>query len=324
MNWGSPRFLYFLFLIPVFIFIFILKKIRRNFLIKKFFTKTSYLFNVNPIKENIRFILFLISFFFLVISSARPKWGEKAEITKGKGVDVVFCVDVSKSMLCEDIKPNRIELAKLILRMLSENLQGNRVGLVAFAGDAYILCPLTTDIGVFTLYLELLKPQFFPYFGTNIGRALEVALKIFDEKSASSKAVIIISDGEDLTGNVNLPIGAYIEKGIRIFTIGIGTKEGAPVPEIDSLGNIKGYKKDEKGEMVISKPNEVLLANIGAMGKGGYIGLNRDPLPIIGFIEKMKKGEFTGDRTIELEDRYQYFLIVSIITLLIGLIVREV
>lgn len=324
MNWGSPIFLYFLTLIPIFIFIFLFKKIRRKLIIKSFFSKTSDLFNVNPIKENIRFILFLISFSFLVISSARPKWGEKAEITKGKGIDVVFCVDVSKSMLCEDIKPSRIEIAKLILRMLSENLQGNRVGLVAFAGDAYILCPLTTDIGIFTLYLDLLKPQFFPYYGTNIGRALEVSLKIFDEKSASSKVVIVVSDGEDLTGNINLPIGVYNERGIRIFTIGIGTKEGAPVPEIDSLGNIKSYKKDEKGELIISKPNEILLTNIAAMGRGGYIGLNRDPTPIINFIEKMKKGEFTGDKTIELEDRYQYFLLFSMITLLIGLFVRDV
>lgn len=323
MNWGSPQFLYFLFFIPVFVFVFVFKKIRRNLIIKKYFQKTNSIFNVSPLKENIRFIMFLISFFFLVVSASKPKWGEKAEITKGKGVDVVFCVDVSKSMLCEDIKPSRIELAKLVIRMLGENLVGNRVGLVAFAGDAYILCPLTTDVGVFTLYLDLLKPQFFPYYGTNIGKALEVALRIFDEKSVTSKIVIIISDGEDLTGNINLPIGAYNDKGIRIFTIGIGTKEGAPVPEIDSLSNIKGYKKDDKGEMVISKPNEVLLANIAAMGKGGYIGLNRDPSPIIGFIEKMKKGEFTGDRSIELEDRYQYFLIVSIITLLIGLTVRE-
>ncbi len=323
MNWGSPNFLYFLLFVPLFIGIFIIKKIRRRIIIKRYFNTTSSIFRYNPLKENIRFILFLISFAFLVIASARPKWGERAEVTKGKGVDVVFCVDVSKSMLCEDIKPNRMAMAKLVLRMLSENLIGNRVGLVAFAGDAYILCPLTTDISVFTLYLDLLNPAFFPYYGTNIGKALEVALKIFDEKSATSKVVIIISDGEDLTGNVNLPISAYNERRIRIFGIGIGTKEGAPVPEIDSLGNIKGYKKDEKGELVISKPNEVLLANIASMGKGGYIGLNRDPSPIVNFIDKMKKGEFTGDRTIELEDRYQYFLIVSLITLLIGLFVRD-
>jgi len=324
LNWGSPRLLYLLFFIPLFIIIFIIKKYRRKMVIKKYFQKTYDLFNLNPVKENIRFVLLIISFFFLIISASRPKWGEKAEVTKGKGVDVVFCVDVSKSMLCEDVKPNRIELAKLVMRMMAENLTGNRVGLVAFAGDAYTLCPLTTDISVFTLYLDLLKPQFFPYYGTNIGRALETGLKLFDEKSTSSKVLILISDGEDLTGNVNLPIGAYVERGIRIFTIGIGTKEGAPVPEIDSLGNITGYKKDEKGEVILSKPNETLLANIGMIGKGGYIGLNRDPSPIVSFINKMKKGEFSGEKSIELEERYQYFLFVSILTLIAGLIVREV
>ena len=323
MNWAKPEMLYLLFLIPIFIIVHIIRILRRKRVIRKVFNGNPSPFEINRAKETARFILLLLSFIFMTIASARPRWGEKPEVKKGRGIDIIFCVDVSKSMLCEDVKPTRLDMAKLGARVLAEETAGNRFGLVAFAGDAYLLCPLTSDLGILSMYLDILKPENFPVPGTNIGRAIDVATDAFDKNSTASKVIVIFSDGENLTGAVEPAIKRAISKGIRIFTIGVGTKDGAPVPEVDSLGNIRGYKKIN-GKPVISKPNPTLLMNIGLMGKGGYAGMNTSNLmPVIQAFKRLRKGEFGEERYLDLQEKYHYFLIVALVFLVAGIIIGE-
>jgi len=326
VNWVNPKILYVLLLIPVFILFHILRRIRLRNIEKKLFNNNTSrdIIKINKIRDNTRFILFIIAFSLLVIAAARPRWGEKPYVHKGKGIDIVIALDVSKSMYCEDIKPNRLEMAKLGVMMLLEGIGGNRVGLVAFAGDAYAMVPLTTDLSIFRLYLDMLQPQNFPVQGTNIGKALEVSSSLFDENSKGAKVIVLFTDGEDLTGGVDAGLSYAIKKGIRIFTVGIGSNEGTPVPEIGKNGKITGYKKDKKGKPIISKPNDMLLRSIALGGKGGYIRLRSLNLsPLIGVLRRLKKGEFGGERYLDLAEKYQYFLLTGILFMLIGMVVRE-
>jgi len=197
----------------------------------------------------------------LIIALARPQWGERALTMTAPASDIIFCVDVSKSMLAADLKPNRLENAKQALRLISLQLAGNRLGLVAFAGSSFIECPLTGDVGAVSLFLDSIRTDLIGSPGTDIGGALRTAIRAFD-RAPAGKAIVLITDGEDLSGGARGAADEAAAAGIEIFPVGIGTEVGETVPEIDDEGNISGVKKKKSGEVVVSKLDAALLHDL--------------------------------------------------------------
>lgn len=218
----------------------------------------------------IKSLLLVAVLAFAILALARPQWGFEWQEVKRQGIDVMVIVDVSKSMLTQDVRPNRLERTKLAVLDLLKKLKGDRIGLVAFAGDAFLMCPLTSDYDGFALSLNDLTTNSVPRGGTNMDRALEVAMKSFDEIESQYKAVIVITDGDNHEGNPVEQANKAKSEGVRIYTIGIGTKEG----ELIQLSNIQGqtqFLKDEGGNFVKSRLNERLLQQIALLTDGVYV-----------------------------------------------------
>lgn len=208
-------------------------------------------------------------FLFSVAALARPQWGFQIQEIKRQGVDIILVVDTSRSMLTEDVKPNRLERTKLAIRDFLKKLKGDRVGLVAFAGDAFLVCPLTVDYEGFLLSLEDLSVETIPRGGTNIAAAVKEALREYDSTAARHKAVVILTDGENLEDDPMPMVQKAKEKGVRIFCVGIGTREGELVRAQNHLG-VYEFLKDDKGNFVKSRLNEKLLQEIASTTGGVY------------------------------------------------------
>ncbi len=201
---------------------------------------------------------------------AKPQFGTKLIKSEKEGTDVVIAVDVSRSMLAQDVKPDRLSRAKQSLTTLIKELEGNRIGIIAFAGTAIWQCPLTADISAATLFLRLMNKNIIQLQGTAIGKAITLASKTLEKTAPKSKAIIILTDGEDHKSNPEQAAKQAAEKGIRIYTIGFGTTKGEPIPITDKQGNFTGYKKDKQQKVVLSKADETLLAQIAQETGGAY------------------------------------------------------
>lgn len=221
-------------------------------------------------KERYKDFLMILVFFFSILALARPQWGFRLEQVKRQGLDMILALDTSKSMLTQDVKPNRLERTKLAARDLIKKLKGDRIGLVAFAGDAFLVCPLTVDYGGFLLTLNDVNVNTIPRGGTNLASAIEEAIKEHDTTPAKYKVVIILSDGENLDQDP-LPLAAKAkEKGVRIYCVGIGTPEGELVRVPDETGQ-HDFLKDENGNFIKSRLNEKLLEQIALTTGGIYV-----------------------------------------------------
>ncbi len=212
----------------------------------------------------------LASYFFLILSLARPQWGYVIEKVKQQGLDIILAVDVSKSMLTQDLKPNRLERAKLAIKDLLRKVNGDRLGLMPFAGEAFLMCPLTFDYAGFAESVDDLSTNSVPLGGTNIASAIQKALKTFGSEELKYKALVILTDGEEEQGNALSAAKQAKEKGIRIFTIGIGTKEGDLIQVPQEDGSL-GFVKDDQGNFVKSHLNEGLLQQIAYETGGAYV-----------------------------------------------------
>jgi Ca-activated chloride channel family protein len=220
--------------------------------------------------EIIRSVLIICVFCLSIIALARPQWGFEWQEIKRKGLDILIVVDTSKSMLTKDVRPDRLGRTKLAVKDLLKKLKGDRIGLIAFAGDAFLVCPLTVDYGGFLLSLEDLNTKSIPRGGTNLSSAIKEAIKEYDNTPSKYKAVIIATDGENLEGDPILWAKKAKEKGIKIYCVGIGTKEGELIQVEDALGK-KEFLKDEKGNFVKSRLNEQLLQKIALSTEGVYV-----------------------------------------------------
>ncbi len=259
----------------------------------------------------------MISYSFLVLALAEPQTGSKLEKVQRKGIDLILALDVSNSMLAQDIKPSRLERAKQDISKLIDRLEGDRIGIIIFAGKAYTQLPITTDYTAAKLLLSAVNTHSVPVQGTAIGDAIENSASSFGQ-SNHNKAIIIITDGEDHQGGVLEQAEKAKKNGITIYTIGMGLMEGAPIPIYN--GDIQiGYKKDKDGTVIISKLDESILQQIATTGNGMYIrasnattGLNK----IFDDINKIQKSEIETKQFSDYEDRFQYFIAVSLIFLI--------
>ncbi len=240
------------------------KKFADSDLLKKLSPDKSYF------KPILKISIICLALFFLVVALVNPKVGTKLETVKREGVDVVFAIDVSKSMLAEDIAPNRIEKSKQLVTQIINNLGSDRVGIIAYAGSAYPQLPITTDYSSAKLFLSQMSTDMLSSQGTAISEAIELAKTYYNDEEQTNRVLFIISDGEDHVGeSIDIAEQAN-EEGIRIFTIGVGKPEGGPIP-LKRNGIIQGYKKDQNGETVITRLDEETLKNIAAEANGEYI-----------------------------------------------------
>ena len=256
----------------------------------------------------------------------RPQWGSKLIKVSRKGIDIVFVIDVSQSMLAEDILPNRLEKAKIELTSFMDNLKGDRVGLVVFAGSSFVACPLTLDYNALKLFIDLLSPDMVKRQGTLLGQALKTARGCFNVKEKKHKAIVLLTDGED-HGTAPLEEAKLCRKeGIRIYTIGLGKREGEPIPIKNEDNEIIGYLKDRNDQIVMSRLDEPTLQKIALETKGKYIFSKYGELELDNIyrdIQGMEKKHLGSKKLRQKEDRFQYFIALLIAILLTESLLTE-
>lgn len=265
--------------------------------------------------------LWFLALILLVVALARPRWGAHVEYVEQRGVEVMVALDVSKSMLAEDLKPNRLARAKLEISELLDRLEGNAVGLVVFSGAAYIQFPLTSDFATARFFLESAHPGMISRPSTNLAEAIRMAMKGFNEERASQKIIILLTDGEanEHTGEVLPAAQEAADKDIIIYAIGFGTPEGEPIPEYDDLGNLTGYKQDSRGETVLTRLDETTLEQITVATNGQYFRAAADGREVgylASAIDKLQKGELESRFETRGIERFQWFLGAAIAALI--------
>lgn len=317
-----------LMVIPFIILCFVILQIWKYRVQKKFADKTT-LKKLSPnqslFKSILKILLLSLSFLCIAIALVNPKIGTKLETVKREGVDVVFAVDVSKSMLAEDVAPNRLDKAKQLVTQIINNLASDRVGIIAYAGKAFPQLPITTDYASAKMFLQNMNTDMLSSQGTAINEAIKLAKTYFDDEEQTNRVLIIISDGED-HGNSAANVAEEASKeGIRIFTIGVGDVKGGPIP-IKRNGIVLNYKKDNQGETVITRLNEDTLKEIASEANGTYInGKNTNEVinEIKDILTKMDKKEFEAKEFADFKDQFQWFLGFGIFFLFLDIFFLE-
>ena len=267
----------------------------------------------------VKFVLYTLAITSLLLGIANLQFGTKVEEVKREGIDLMIALDVSNSMMAEDLKPNRLERSKRAIYQLIEKLHNDRLGIIVFAGDAYVQLPITTDYSSAKLFLETIGTDIVPTQGTSIGSAIDLAMESFDFKNGTSKSIIVITDGENHEEDAveNATIAA--KEGVSVHTIGMGSEGGAPLP-IYKRGAQVGFRNDKEGNTVVSKLNEQMLKQIASAGNGTYVRATNAKAGlslIMGEIDKMEKKEFGSKSFKDYEDRFQLFLLVALILLIV-------
>jgi Ca-activated chloride channel family protein len=314
--------------IPVIIICFLILQVWKHKAQSKFANK-EMLKRLSPnsslFKSILKVIVLCLAFACLAIALVNPKIGTKLETVKREGVDIVFAIDVSKSMLAEDIAPNRLEKAKQLVTQIINNLASDRVGIIAYAGKAFPQLPITTDYGAAKMFLQSMNTDMLSSQGTAINDAINLAKTYYDDAEQTNRVLIIISDGEDHSEEAAAVAKEASEEGIQIFTIGVGTVKGGPIPEKRN-GIVLNYKKDSKGETVITKLNEEVLKDIASNAKGVYInGRNTNEVvdKIKEILNKMNKTEFEAKQYADFKDQFQWFLGFAIFFLFLDIFLLE-
>lgn len=322
------KYLYALLLIPFFSLLFILYIIWKKRTVRKF-GEWDVIAQLMPLLSGkrlvLKFILLMLAYGFLIVALANPQIGSRLEKIQRKGADLVIALDVSNSMLSQDIRPDRLTRAVQGISKLIDRLEGDRIGIVVFAGKAYVQLPITTDYSAAKMFLSTISTQMVPSQGTAIGDAIELSVQSF-KQDERSKAIIIITDGENHEGDVMEAAQLATEKGVKIFTIGMGSPEGSPIPLFDKFGRQTGYKTDKQGQTIVSRLDETTLQQLASAGNGIYVrastgqdGLTR----ILDEINTLEKQEIETKMFSEYESRYQYFLAISLLLLILEFIIPE-
>ncbi len=328
MTFQSLWMLNFLWLLPLVVFGLIVRNRKKRRALENFADPVLLIRLTGEVQKGKRFIkglLLITALGLAIIALAGPRWGSHYQEVSQKGVDIMILVDVSPSMQVEDIKPNRLERARREIHDFLKIVQGDRVGLIAFSGAAFIQCPLTLDYEALQMFLSILKPGLIPVPGTDIGAAIETGIDSFDFKSNTDKVMLLITDGED---NENKGLEASKKaaaKGIKIFVFGIGETSGGPIP----AGKGKsGFKKDKDGNLILSKLDEEGLKKIASRTGGSYVRSVAGDLDLdILYFSGIKP--MTDDRTLKsgsikvYEERFALFVIGAILLLLVEVLIRE-
>ena len=274
--------------------------------------------DASPFKSVLKVVVIAIGLSLLIIALVNPKMGTKLKTIKRQGVDVVFALDVSKSMLAEDIVPNRLDKSKQIISKIIDKLGSDRVGIIIYAGNAYPLLPITTDHAAAKMFLQNADPNMVSSQGTAINEALKLAKSFYDDDDQTNRYLFVISDGEDHEENVSYIAEDATKEGIKIYSIGIGTAKGSPIP-LKRDGTLVGYKKDRKGEVVITQLNDKTLKSIASDGKGEYLYGN-NTAKTVEYIDELllaaDKKEFETKQFADYKDQFQWFVAFGLLFLI--------
>jgi len=327
-RFAHPEYLNLLYLLPVLVAVFwYIGRNRKKLLLifaDKELHKTLFPTDSN-LKRWTKFALILLALTCLVFAAANPQVGTKMQEVKQTGIDVFILLDVSNSMMAEDIKPNRLEKAKYQISNLINKLRGDRIGLIIFAGQAYVQIPLTTDYSAANLFLSAVDVNSVPTQGTAIASAINLAIASFDTLS-TQKVIIAITDGEDHEGDVEKAVENAVSRDIKLYTIGLGSQAGVPIPVYNNRNQLIGFKKDNEGNTVLTKLDEDILKRIAIDAEGKYFrGTNyEDHLDkIYTELSELEQTEFGVKKVTDYEDRFYYFLIPALILLVLEFFVSE-
>jgi Ca-activated chloride channel family protein len=328
MRFGAPYMFWLLWLVPLLagFFLYAFRKKRRamaRFAHVEMLRRMTG--SISRGRQILKAFLILLVAFFAVMALARPQFGTKMELMRRKGLDVAVAVDVSLSMYAEDIKPNRMARSKQEIGKFVDRLGGDRVALVAFAGEAFLQCPFTSDYGAFKIFLDVLGPELIPTPGTDIAGAIETSLKAFDPKDRKYRVLVLLTDGEDHSGRAEKMAEEAAKEGVAIYTVGIGLPSGVPIPLKDEQGNVV-YKKDRNGNVVTTKLDEVLLQKIALATNGKYYHAEPGRFEledVLREIEKMEKRELDTERLSQYEERFQIPLGISLFLLVAEMLISD-
>jgi Ca-activated chloride channel family protein len=265
-------------------------------------------------------ILWFVALTTLVISLARPQWGSQVQEVEQQGIEVMVALDVSNSMLAQDVKPDRLSRAKLEIADLMTRLGGDEIGLVLFSGASFIQFPLTSDYATARTFLDNARPEVISRPGTNMGAAIRTAVSGFDYNRASQKVIVLITDGEDHDADSLSVAQQAADQGIMLYTIGFGSPQGEPIPEYNAQGEVTGYKRDQQGEMVLSRLDEATLRQIAEIGNGKYYRATADGGELgalVSELNTLQKGELSTQVETWGIERFQGFLAVALIALVV-------
>ena len=313
MELDEKKYLYLLFILPLIVLVFLAnlywkKKKKREFgdleMVKKLSPESSVF------KPVLKLVVLLLAFLGLIIALVNPKIGTKMETVKREGIDIVFAMDVSKSMLAEDVAPNRLDKSKQIVSQIINQLGSDRIGIVAYAGSAFPVLPITSDYSVAKMFLQSMNTEMVSSQGTSLDDAIRLAITYFDEKSKTSKLLVLISDGEDHSDDAQAAAEEANKAGLKIITISIGTEKGATIP-LKRNGVVESFQKDNNNEIVITKMNKESLEAIANATKGGYVNGNntKNVLEYIkATLDKIQKTEFESTEMADFQSQFQWFL----------------
>lgn len=324
-RFAHPSFLYLLLMLPVLIgfYFYAYKKKRRAI---RLFGNPKLIFQLMPDisfkRQFFKFWLLFSAIALVVLILAGPQFGSKLEKVKRNGVEVMICLDVSNSMMAQDIKPSRLEKAKQMLSKLTEGLKDDKIGLIVFAGDAFTQLPITSDFISAKMFLSSINPSMVSSQGTAIGSAINLAMRSFSPKEDLDKTIIIITDGENHEGDALSEAKMAAEKGVSVNVVGIGLPKGAPIP----IDNANNYRKDKEGNVVITKLNEAMCQEIAQAGKGIYVradNTNSALRALEGEIDKMNKAETESTVYSDYDERFQTLTWLALFILVAEFFVLE-
>jgi len=328
-RFANQEYLYALLILPALLVFFIWVRHSKKKALQRFGNLKiveKLMVSYSPARQNLKIFLVLAALFLFLIALARPQMGTKLEEVKRKGIDIIVAVDVSLSMMAEDIKPSRLEKAKHEVASLINRLEGDRIGLIVFAGEAVVQCPLTLDYGAAKMFLDIMDSSLVPVPGTAIGRAIEKAVLSFEQTERKHKVLILITDGEDTVEDPLKAAEVAEKEGIVIYTVGIGSPQGVPIPLYNESGKRTGFKKDTEGNVVTSKLDSLTLEKIALQTNGKYYGATPSEMElgkIYNEIDKMEKKELSSRIFSQYEDRFQYFLAIGLILMMVEVMYPE-
>ena len=323
LNFAQAQYLLLILLIPFFFILQALVLRLRRRRLRKFGDEAlvaSLMPSYSKGKVWVRLVLFSIGFFFFVIGLARPQIGAKLKEHQTKGAEIMIVLDVSNSMLAEDYSPNRLERAKLAISRLVDKLREDRIGLIVFAGNSFVQLPITTDYVSAKMFLNSISTESVPVQGTAIGEAINTAMRSFSAQSEKSRAIIVITDGENHEDDPVAAAAQAAELGVRVFAVGVGSPEGKPIPMDGEL------LKDKDGEIVVTRLDEKVLQEMAQAGNGVYVragasefGLN----PIIENINRMEDEMYSSIVFEEFDEQFMYFLGIALVFFVIEMLVGD-
>lgn len=329
LRFEHPEYLYWLLIIPVLAIIYIMFRLGQKRRFERFaqIGMRDYLVPTHSNRRaNFKFVIFLLMVASLILALANLQSGSKMEEVKREGIDLYLAVDVSNSMNAEDIVPSRLERSKQAINKLISELKGDRIGVIVFADKAFVQLPITTDYSAAKMFLSTVNTSLVASQGTAIAEAINLALKSFSDEE-HSKAIVIISDGEDHENDAAVKAAQEAAKrGVRVYTIGMGLADGAPIPEYNKYGQQTGYRKDKNGNTIITKLNETMLQQIAAAGNGIYVRASNSNVglsKIYDDIEKLDKSEIEAKVFTDYEDQFQKFVALAIILLLVEIFISS-